>query len=130
MAMEIINKPRVLLVDDERLILRCLSRFFRRTCEIFTANNYLQAEKLLQQQRFDAVVSDNSMPGGGGEDVLCISFLLQPDALRIMYSADAPPNIDKLQGAGIVEHFFEKPGHNELHALLKTLTPKILDKAS
>lgn len=129
-AMETTDKPRVLLVDDERLILRCLSRFLREVCEVFTANDYEEAEDLLLCQRVDAVVSDCRMPGRGGADVLSASLILQPAALRIMYSADAPHNIDALEKSGVIEHFFEKPGHRELKALLVTLSPRILDKAS
>lgn len=131
MAMENINKPRVLLVDDERLILRCLSRFLRKICVVFTANDYDQAEDVLLSKRVDVVVSDCRMPGRGGADVLTASLILQPDALRIMYSADAPPNLEELEQSGIVERFFEKPGHNELFALMQTLSHHtILDKAS
>lgn len=130
MAMETINKPRVLLVDDELLLLRCLTRFLRRICEVFTADDYDQAEDLLLSQRVDAVVSDCRMPGRDGAEVLRASLILQPDALRVMYSSDAPPNLEDLQQSNIVEHFFEKPGHNELFTLLKTLSPRILDKAS
>ena len=130
MAMETISKPKVLLVDDERLLLRCLTRFLRRICEIFTAESYDQAVEIMQREQLDAVVSDCRMPGRDGADVLCVCLMLQPDTLRIMYSSDPPPNLEHLEQSGIVEHFFEKPGHNELFALLETLTPRILDKAS
>lgn len=130
MAIEIKEKPRVLLVDDEQLIVRCLARFLREICDVVTAESYDQAEQVMLRERLDVVVSDCRMPGRGGEDVLCASLVLQPDALRVMYSSDAPANLEQLQESNIVEQFVEKPGHNELKAMLATLPPRALDKAS
>ena len=130
MAGEIKEKPRVLLVDDEQLIVRCLARFLREICEVFTAESYDEAERVMLHGHLDAVVSDCRMPGRGGADVLSASLVLQPDALRVMYSSAAPSNLDQLQETNIVERFVDKPGHNELKAMLATLPQRILDKAS
>ncbi len=76
MASEIKEKLRVLLVDDEQLIVRCLARFLHEICEVFTAESYDQAEGIMLRERLDAVVSDCRMPGRGGADVLCASLVL------------------------------------------------------
>ena len=131
MAKEYTHKPRVLLVDDERLILRCLGRLLRGICEIFTAQDYHQARARIQQQPLDAVVSDCRMPGHGGADVLAAARELQPNAVRIMCSSEPPQNLQQLQRTGIVQHYVDKAHTRGLQILLESLgPPDVLNKAS
>jgi PAS domain S-box-containing protein len=57
-----IRRRRVLLVDDEPLVLRSLSRTLGRTHDITTASNGKEALTLLTQERFDLVLCDLLMP--------------------------------------------------------------------
>ena len=65
------KKRLVLLVDDEPFILEIMKSFLdEKIYEITTANSGEEAFKLIQQQTFDAVVSDMRMPNGTGMDLL------------------------------------------------------------
>jgi EAL domain-containing protein (putative c-di-GMP-specific phosphodiesterase class I) len=64
-------KGRVLLADDEPMLLRGLARVLSRAgYEVVTANDGQQAADLLVQMEFDAIVSDISMPGMNGIQLL------------------------------------------------------------
>ena len=64
-------RPRILMVEDEAPLLRILSRFLERAgFRVEPAQNGLRATELLAKQTFDAVVTDLSMPGLSGVDVL------------------------------------------------------------
>ena len=57
---------RVLVADDEPLILRALERLLRRRGhDVDTAADAYGALELLGQNRYDAVMVDSRMPGGG-----------------------------------------------------------------
>ena len=62
---------RVLVVDDEEAIRRLSALALRRAgFEVDTAESVSEAATRLQQHPFDAVVSDLSMPGQGGLELL------------------------------------------------------------
>ena len=65
------NTPRLLLVDDEELFVRSLSRELSRLgWHVQTANNTEGALRALRQSEFDALVLDLQMPGPSGDHVL------------------------------------------------------------
>ncbi len=59
------RRPRVLLVDDEDLILRTVSKFLRKTGDVsvFTAMDLESALAMIDGDSFDGVVADLVMPG-------------------------------------------------------------------
>jgi EAL domain-containing protein (putative c-di-GMP-specific phosphodiesterase class I) len=64
-------RGRVLVADDEPMLLRGLDRVLTRAgYEVVTANDGHQAAELLTQLEFDAIVSDISMPGMNGIQLL------------------------------------------------------------
>src|SRR6266536_3305270 len=64
-------RGRVLIADDEPMLLRGLQRVLSRAgYEVITANDGQQAAELLVQMEFDAIVSDISMPGMNGIQLL------------------------------------------------------------
>jgi DNA-binding NtrC family response regulator len=66
-----VNTPRLLLVDDEELYVRGLSRELTRLgWQIQTADNTESALRALRQSEFDAVVLDLQMPGPSGVHLL------------------------------------------------------------
>jgi EAL domain-containing protein (putative c-di-GMP-specific phosphodiesterase class I) len=65
------TRPRVLMVEDEVALLRVLSRCLERAgFHVERAQSGLRATELLARESFDAVVTDVSMPGLTGVDVL------------------------------------------------------------
>lgn len=64
---------RVLIIDDQPSILMLVQALFERTfggVQVFTSGSAADGLRLLEQQPFDLVLSDVSMPGGDGFSVL------------------------------------------------------------
>ncbi len=62
---------RILVVDDERNILRMLKKFLNDAgYDVETARNFEEAVSKLQAQRFNLVLSDMRLPGRSGLDLL------------------------------------------------------------
>lgn len=60
----------VLVVDDERMIVRALERLLvRHGYEVTTASDAHGALRLIEERTFDAVLVDHNMPGGGASVV-------------------------------------------------------------
>ena len=64
-------KIRILLVDDEEMIIQMLSRHFRlKGYEIYTAKNGKEALEKLEEVKIDIIISDIKMPYLSGIDLL------------------------------------------------------------
>lgn len=62
---------RILIVDDERNILRVLNKFLRQEgFNVETARNYEEAVSRLNESSFDIVLTDMRLPGRSGIDLL------------------------------------------------------------
>ncbi|HEV8589038.1 MAG TPA: response regulator [Pyrinomonadaceae bacterium] len=60
----------ILLIDDNRVVRETLRNVFSERYECHTADRAEQALQLLEFQNYDLVITDVSMPGLGGLDVL------------------------------------------------------------
>jgi putative nucleotidyltransferase with HDIG domain len=79
------EKPRVLVVDDERLIRDVLASFLTMEgYEVETAEDGAVAIEELGRARFDVVVSDLKMPHVGGLDLLRRIAASWPDTLTVI----------------------------------------------
>jgi len=115
------KKLRVLLVDDEPVILRSLSRRLGAH-QVFQAESGDQAEEILSRESLDIVISDNSMPGRGGVETLRLVSRRQPRAVRIMFSGTPPDNLQQFVDEGLVQHVFSKTEGQSLINLLDTIS--------
>ncbi|HEY4106565.1 MAG TPA: response regulator [Polyangiaceae bacterium] len=92
------RRPRILLVDDDPAVIRALWRNLRALpigYQINTASSTFQALSAIAELRYDAVITDLQMPGGGGVAVLEELALHHPETARIVHSSqlesrDAP----------------------------------------
>src|SRR5690606_25111983 len=85
-----VQRPKLLLVDDEPSVLRGLRRVVatnQPSWEISCANDGAEALELLGQQHFDAVITDLHMPRVNGWALLYRLFEDHPDTLRIVHSS-------------------------------------------
>jgi CheY-like chemotaxis protein len=86
---------RVLLVDDDPDVLEGFEIQLRNLRERWATTLVLggkRAIELLEQERFDVIVSDYGMPGVDGEAVLTAALLYQPSAVRILLSGGLTPD--------------------------------------
>ena len=104
-------KPRILLVDDDALLLRSLSRILRDEFDITTAESGEAAMKVaFGADPFAVVVADMMMPGMDGIQFLDQWRFLAPNTTRVMLTgqADLATAIDAVN-QGHVFRFHTKP---------------------
>jgi DNA-binding NtrC family response regulator len=85
-----VGPPRsVLLVDDEQDILRLLTAALASagTDDVVTAGSGEDALKIMQQRSFDVLVTDKSLPGMDGHDVIDHARKLHPHIGVVMITA-------------------------------------------
>ena len=78
----------IMIVDDEEIILAALQETLRRAGhEAITFVDPLAAAAELKQRQFSVVITDQSMPGLSGLELLAETRKLQPFATRILITA-------------------------------------------
>jgi len=104
------QRLRILIVDDDDGVLRCLARLFS-VHEVFKAAGYVAAEQALRDPGvwLDLVVSDYRMPGRNGVDVLLAASRIQPVAVRVLLTSAPPADIEELIAAGVIHSCVLKP---------------------
>jgi len=106
-------RARVLLVDDEERILASLVRSLRREgYELVTAQTPLEALRLLEEQHFDAVLTDHKMPGMTGVELLAKVARLQPNAGKLLITGWAQAVSDAEVEALEIDAVIPKPWEN------------------
>jgi len=115
---------RILLVDDDPLILRALNRTIQSQApswEVLSVESGEEAIGWLTRTPFDLVMTDMQMPGMDGSAVLRMARNLQPAAIRLVLSGHAPM-LRILEAEGYYHRFLLKPiNPNQLMAILVEL---------
>jgi EAL domain-containing protein (putative c-di-GMP-specific phosphodiesterase class I)/DNA-binding NarL/FixJ family response regulator len=79
----------LLLVDDEPSILKSLKRLFHRTdYTVLTANCAYQALDIIREKPIAVLISDYTMPGLSGADLLAMAKSLRPDIYAVILSGN------------------------------------------
>jgi len=125
------SKPRVLIVDDEPLILEGLVRLMgTRNYEPIAANGGREALIAIGKQQFDIILLDLNMPDLGGAEVLRFMTDREVDTPVIVVSGDSTIDgaIRALRGGAT--DFIRKPYEPEelLRRIDNTLTKRRLEK--
>lgn len=85
-----LERPRILLVDDDQVILDALSRQLHSQFDITTATSGNQALSLVMSRGpFAVVVSDLRMPGMDGVTLLYLIRKTAPETVRILLTGGA-----------------------------------------
>lgn len=106
------KNKKILIVDDEINILRSIKRQLHDLYDIDTANSGNEALNLIHQEdkKYSVVISDMSMPGMNGLELLEKLKTQSPDTIRIMFTgnADQDTTINAVN-EGEVFRFLRKP---------------------
>jgi len=82
------ERNRILIIDDEQIVLVALSETLRREgYQIVALSNPLEAIELIKQQPFGVILTDQQMPQLTGLEFLAHAKQHQPDATRILITA-------------------------------------------
>jgi DNA-binding NtrC family response regulator len=135
------RKPRVLIVDDEEMVLTSIRALLllEGDYEVQSLSNPLEAVNFLRTETVDVAVSDFLMPGMSGIQLLAQAKQLQPEATRVLLTghADKASAIQAINEVGLFQ-YLEKPWDNaqlllviehaaERARLLRDLRTKITD---
>lgn len=102
---------RVLVVDDETPLRKLLARVLSgEGYQVSDTGDPNEAATLLDQQRYDVILSDYLMPGMDGLELLTLAREKQPDALRFILTgqADLSMAIHAIND-GAIYRFLTKP---------------------
>ena len=108
------DRPNVLLVDDETRVLNTLQRLLQADFQTFTADNGQDALDLIRKNRINVVVSDQRMPSMTGVDLLSKVKLLSPNTTRILLTGYS--DLNAIVGSineGEIYRFIQKPWNNQ-----------------
>ena len=86
MSLQISKKVRILIVDDESDITEILSDLLSGEYECVMAGSAEQALVRLRESKFELVISDITMPGMSGLDMIPHVKTLAPDTVVVMIS--------------------------------------------
>lgn len=105
------RRPRILLVDDDPVVLRALKRLLlgaRPHWEIDSAESGASALSLLENQTYDVVVTDLHMPPFDGIALLQRLKAEQPNVMRVIHSSHVEPRNDE-QTRELADAVLSKP---------------------
>ena len=107
-------RPRLLVVDDDPALLRAFVRSFRRLYDIRTCLSGEAALQELAAGEVDVLVTDYSMPGMSGIDLLQRVRERHPSAGRLMLTAYADaPDVMELERRGLASAVLMKPWNRD-----------------
>ncbi len=78
--------PKVLVIDDEAFVCDYFSELLREKCEIYLFQDPVKAIKIMQEMKFDHIVTDINMPKISGFEVGLEIRKYQPQAQLIFIS--------------------------------------------
>lgn len=105
------NRPAILFVDDEPNVLSGLRRMLRGKAAEWAmafAGSGDEALRLLDERRYDAVVTDMRMPRMDGAELLALVARRHPQAVRIILSGQCDQEA-ALKSVGPSHVFLSKP---------------------
>ncbi|WP_426416033.1 sigma-54-dependent transcriptional regulator [Aestuariirhabdus sp. LZHN29] len=115
-----LDRPRVLVVDDEQRSIETIARILDEEFDVVTATSAADGSLLLEQAPCQVILCDQRMPGQSGVDFLAQVRQQYPETLRIIISGytDADKIIQAVNESGIYQ-YITKPWHPD--ALILTV---------
>lgn len=113
------DKPRILIVDDEAEARESLNKFMARNieCDIVEACDGRKALEALEQGTFDVVLLDIKMPGISGIDVLKKVQEMHPATDILVISAwDSQPVAEEALQDGAIDYITKPSTINVIYS--------------
>ena len=84
-------KARILVVDDDRIILDSIGEFLRlEGFDVVSAASFPEAVGAMEEQSIDLVITDVNMPGGNGFELLHVLRKRFSDVVVVMMTGYGP----------------------------------------
>jgi anti-anti-sigma factor len=111
MDLQNIQSPPLLLVDDDKLVLIALMKTIERAgFNVLTAQNGKEAIEILKKHTVALIICDQRMPDLLGVEVLKQALLIQPNAIRIILTANQDlKTVLEAINIGQISQFILKP---------------------
>jgi len=108
-----IDKPTLVLVDDEQRMLTVLNALFRRSYQVFATDDGFKAIEYIQNNQVNVIISDQRMPILPGVKVLTKVKEVSPNTVRLLLTgyADLQATIDSVNEAEVFR-YINKPWSN------------------
>ncbi len=100
---------RVLIVDDEPLILLVLSMLFKKNAEVKTVTSAEEAINEIKMQYYDLCFLDVVLPGMNGLEAMKIINVLSPNTKVAIMTGSSLDEAIKMQIDALAYEFIEKP---------------------
>ncbi len=107
------DRDRVLVVDDDPMVLDALDMILGDHWEVFTAGSAAEGREVLERENIAVIVSDQRMPRESGVDLLSWALERSPDTIRILLTGYT--DLDTVVQAinkGKVWYYIRKPWDN------------------
>lgn len=112
--------PRVLHVEDEQDVHQVVSRMLQNEVDMVWTSTVSASREILEQEEFDLVLLDISLPDGSGLDLLeTIERRVKPPNIIIFSAQNVEPEIAQQVNSVLVK------SHTSNDELLKTITSTI-----
>ncbi|WP_022941940.1 HD domain-containing phosphohydrolase [Psychromonas hadalis] len=120
------NKPSLLIIDDEKEVLSALERLLRKDFRLFLFTDPLKALHFYKENPIPLVLSDMRMPEMDGATLLGEIAQIYPKSQRLILTghADLASTVAAVN-QGHISHYFNKPWDN--HELINTLKSAFVD---
>lgn len=84
---------KLLLVDDDTMILKLYKRYFEKHFEVTTASSAIEALEIIKKNyNPEVILSDHLMPEMNGSDFLNKISTTHPNSIRILMTAESEPS--------------------------------------
>ncbi len=113
------KRHNLLIVDDEKEILRSLKLTFAEDHEVFTASSGAEALEILQQQDIALIITDQRMPQMTGVELLKQVIQINPQIIRIILTGytDTAALIEAIN-QGHIYQYITKPWERQEFRLI------------
>ena len=115
------NRHSLLIVDDEKDILRTLTLTFEDDYEVFTARSGTEALGILEKQDIALIVADQRMPEMTGVELLQKAIIVKPQTIRIILTGytDTEALIQAINKGHIYQYVTKPWERQELRILVR-----------